>query len=245
MNMGKGAPDHPLKEFYSDIYPSYDRVNRVFTFGRDRYWRDRTARAMLQYHPGKVLDLCTGTGDFVLGLASLQSPVLSLTGYDFNREMLEEAQRKYDRYASRQPMQPVSFVEGDAGNMPFPDGDFDAIGITFGLRNLVYENSRAEKHLSEIHRVLRKGGHLVVLESSRPSSALWRFFNSLYLRLILPYLGGAISGNLAAYRYLAESSRNYYSIKEMGKILEDAGFRITSATPLFLGSVMLVVAAGE
>lgn len=245
MIMGKGARDHPLKEFYSDIYPTYDRVNRVFTFGRDRHWRTRTATAMLEHHPVKVLDLCTGTGDFVLGLASRQSPSLSLTGYDFNREMLEEAQKKYDRYAAGQPMQPVSFVEGDVGNMPFSDGDFDAVGITFGLRNLVYENSRAEKHLSEIHRVLRKGGHLVVLESSRPSNALWRFFNALYLRLILPYLGGAISGNLAAYRYLAESSRNYYSIREMGKILEEAGFRITSSTSLFLGSVMLVVATRE
>ena len=82
----------------------------------------------------------------------------------------------------------------------------------------------------------------MILESSRPSNALWRFFNGLYLQFILPYLGGLISGNIKAYRYLAESSKNYYSIQEMGAILEDNGFSFLSGKPLFLGSVMLVVA---
>jgi demethylmenaquinone methyltransferase/2-methoxy-6-polyprenyl-1,4-benzoquinol methylase len=240
--MGRGMADYPLKDFYSDIYPTYDRVNRVFTFGRDRYWRKKAAAALLSHHPRQVLDLCTGTGDFILELASVELPPLTLCGYDFNREMMEEAKRKYEQLAVGQPMQPVDFIEGDVGNMPFQEGQFDAIGITFGLRNLVFQNSRAGKHLSEIRRVLKDGGHLVVLESSRPTNGVWRFFNAIYLRLILPYLGGAISGNLAAYRYLAESSRNYYSISEMEKILEQAGFGVTSASSLFLGSVMLVVA---
>jgi demethylmenaquinone methyltransferase/2-methoxy-6-polyprenyl-1,4-benzoquinol methylase len=93
--------------------------------------------------------------------------------------------------------------------------------------------------------VLRRGGELVILESSKPSNGLWRFFNALYLRLILPYLGGIISGNLKAYRYLADSSRNYYSVSEMSEILGRAGFRITRTKPLFLGSVMLLVAERE
>jgi demethylmenaquinone methyltransferase/2-methoxy-6-polyprenyl-1,4-benzoquinol methylase len=82
----------------------------------------------------------------------------------------------------------------------------------------------------------------VILESSKPDNWVWRFFNTLYLQLILPYLGGIISGNLKAYKYLAQSSKNYYSRKEMGLILENAGFNVISSRPMFLGSVMMLVA---
>jgi demethylmenaquinone methyltransferase/2-methoxy-6-polyprenyl-1,4-benzoquinol methylase len=90
-------------------------------------------------------------------------------------------------------------------------------------------------------RVMKNGGELVVLESSKPASPLWRIFNGFYLRFILPYLGGWISGNLKAYRYLASSSKNYYTIEEMAKILEVAGFDLILSKSLFLGSVMLLV----
>ena len=125
--------------------------------------------------------------------------------------------------------------------MPFENGAFDALGITFGIRNLVYKNSRADRHLSEINRVLQPGGQLVVLESSRPGNPVWRLFNTIYLRFILPYLGGLISGNLKAYQYLASSSKNYYTIKEMGAILATAGFEVSGSRSLFLGSVMLLI----
>ncbi|MEN8201085.1 MAG: ubiquinone/menaquinone biosynthesis methyltransferase [Bacteroidota bacterium] len=240
--MGNKREDFPLQEYYKDIYQSYDRVNRVFTFGRDRAWRKKAAAECLASGPQNVLDLCTGTGDFVLELAALAKQDISLTGYDFTPAMLELAQKKYDELGKYQKLAPLEFLEGDVGNMPFDDGSFDAIGITFGIRNLVYENSKADRHLSEIGRVLRPGGQLVILESSRPDSLLWRIINSIYLQLILPYLGGIISGNLKAYRYLARSSKNYYSIKEMGAILEKAGFELRMGEPLFLGSVMLVIA---
>jgi len=240
--MGRQMEDYPLKDFYSDIYTSYDRVNRIFTFGRDLKWRRRAASECLDPDPDKVLDVCTGTGDFILEVASQGRAGISLTGYDFSKTMLQEARRKQQLMQERNSAPPVEFVEGDVGAMPFEDDHFDAMGITFGIRNLVYQNSKASQHLSEMNRVLRPGGHLVILESSRPDSAIWRFFNSIYLQFILPYLGGVISGNLKAYRYLASSSRNYYSIGEMGQILEEAGFVIGKSEPLFIGSVMLVVA---
>ena len=93
------------------------------------------------------------------------------------------------------------------------------------------------------NRVLKPGGRLVILESSKPENRFWRVFNNIYLRFILPYLGGLFSGNFKAYRYLARSSRNYYSLNEMGLILEGAGFKVLSGRPLFLGSVMLLVAS--
>jgi len=236
--------DFPLQSYYSDIYKSYDRVNRIFTFGRDRSWRRKAAGELLKSAPVRVLDLCTGTGDFALELARQSSGKaggIELTGFDFNREMLREAERKQER-ALRTAVQPeIRFLEGDAGEMPFEDEEFSSIGITFGLRNLVYENSNALKHLSEMKRVLKPGGQLVVLESSKPLNPLWRLFNDLYLRFILPYLGGLVSGNLKAYQYLASSSKNYYTMREMGKILDRAGFSMIRGRSLFLGSVMLLV----
>jgi demethylmenaquinone methyltransferase/2-methoxy-6-polyprenyl-1,4-benzoquinol methylase len=240
--MGRNGTNFPLKDFYGDIHATYDRVNRIFTFGRDSHWRRRAAKACLDSAPGEVLDICTGTGDFILELAVQAAEGVRLTGYDFSSEMLQEARRKLRILEGRAKIPSVQFVEGSVANIPFADGQFDAIGITFGIRNLIYENTDAAKHLAEINRVLQQGGVLVILESSNPSNALWRFFNSFYLRMILPYLGGLISGNFSAYRYLATSSRNYYSIGEMGDILERAGFKVASAESLFLGSVMLLVA---
>ena len=236
--------DFPLHDFYGDIYISYDRVNRIFTFGKDRAWRRKAAAELLANEPARVLDLCTGTGDFILELAGQSAESgrkIKLSGYDFSREMLQEAERKKGEIQKRKSIPDINFREGDAGDMPFEDGHFDALGITFGLRNLVYENSNAKQHLSEIHRVLRSGGQLVVLESSKPTSLLWGVFNSIYLRFFLPYLGGLISGNLKAYKYLANSSKNYYSIREMEMILESAGFQSIRSRALFLGSVMLLV----
>jgi demethylmenaquinone methyltransferase/2-methoxy-6-polyprenyl-1,4-benzoquinol methylase len=242
----KGAEkDFPLKEFYGTIYTTYDRVNRIFTFGRDVAWRRKAAKACLQGDPGSVLDVCTGTGDFILEVArqaNERGRTVDLTGYDFSEEMLNEARRKADMLSDRTGVAPIEFMEGDVGQMPFDDNRFHALGITFGIRNLVYANAGAERHLQELFRVLKPGGKLVILESSKPESRFWRLFNNIYLRFVLPYLGGLLSGNLKAYFYLAKSSRNYYNISEMGAILEKAGFQIRSSRSLFLGSVMLLVA---
>lgn len=236
--------DFPLHSFYGDIYSTYDRVNRVFTFGRDKSWRRKAARELLKAEPDRVLDLCTGTGDFALELArqsSRLSNVPEVTGFDFSSDMLMEARRKQEKIQKKRRQAEISFKEGDAAIMPFEDGLFDSMGITFGIRNLVYENSNATKHLSEMKRVLRPGGQLVILESCKPDSQLWRGFNNFFLRFILPYLGGLISGNLKAYQYLANSSKNYYTIEEMGKILDVAGFKMIRSRSLVMGSVMLLV----
>lgn len=239
--MPQSRSSYPLQDYYADIYTTYDVVNRVFTFGRDRSWRRKAVIACLENEPDSVLDVCTGTGDFILEVAAKSKPGTSLKGYDFSADMLNEAIRK-QKLLSGKKLNPVEFVEGDVGQMPFNTESFDAMGITFGIRNLVYENPNALRHLKELYRVLKMGGRFVVLESSRPTNRLWRVFNNIYLRLILPYLGGFISGNLKAYRYLAKSSRNYYTLSQMGGILEGAGFKIVKTESLFMGSVMLVVA---
>ncbi len=229
--------DYPLKDYYSKIYPKYDLVNRVFTFGQDRRWRKSAVRECLQNQPSKVLDICTGTGDLVIDIARSAGEELQLHGYDFSSEMLGIAKEKADKQKAD-----IRFTEGNVAAMPYDNDFFDAAGITFGIRNLVYENSNADQHLEEIRRVIRPGGRLVVLESSRPDNRVWRLFNNIYLQYILPWLGGLISGNFKAYRYLASSSKNYYSIGEMASILESAGFIARKKKPLFMGSVMLIVA---
>lgn len=239
--MSKPTSNHPLQDFYADIHPTYDLVNRIFTFGRDRSWRKKAVKACLLNRPDSVLDVCTGTGDFILEVARRAEPGLLLKGYDFSEDMLNEARRKQEEFSGTD-LPPINFMQGDVGQMPFEDDSFGAMGITFGIRNLVYENSNATKHLAELYRVLKRGGRFVVLESSKPGNKAWRVFNNIYLRMILPYLGGLISGNLKAYRYLAKSSRNYYTISEMSGILESAGFKMVKGESLFLGSVMLVVA---
>jgi demethylmenaquinone methyltransferase/2-methoxy-6-polyprenyl-1,4-benzoquinol methylase len=239
--MSRPQSNYPLQDYYADIYPTYDLVNRIFTFGRDRSWRKKAVKACLRNQPGSVIDVCTGTGDFILEVAGASASGVALTGYDFSADMLNEARRKQEMKKGRK-LPRIRFVEGDVGQMPFEDNSFDAMGITFGIRNLVYENSNARKHLAELLRVLKPGGRFVILESSKPGNMAWRMFNNIYLRMILPYLGGIISGNLKAYQYLAKSSRNYYTISEMSHILEDAGFKVASSESLFLGSVMLLVA---
>jgi demethylmenaquinone methyltransferase/2-methoxy-6-polyprenyl-1,4-benzoquinol methylase len=191
------------------------------------------------------LDVCTGTGDFILEVARRMGSsgrTARLTGYDFSSEMLREARRKLGLLRWQEGMPSIEFIEGDVGSMPFSENQFDAIGITFGVRNLVYKNSNADRYLEELYRVLNHEGRLIILESAKPENLIWRLFNNIYLQFILPYLGGALSGNLKAYRYLARSSRNYYSIREMRGVLEGAGFKVLSGRSLFLGSVMLLVA---
>jgi len=231
---------HPLKDYYQDIYRNYDLVNRIFTFGQDHSWRKKAVMECLADNPEWIIDICTGTGDLILEIARNTDRKLELTGYDFTAEMLQVAMKK----AARMKVD-IEFIEGDVAQMPFTDNRFDAAGITFGIRNLLYENANASAHLAEIGRVLKPGGRLVILESSKPGNRIWRVINGFYLRFILPYLGGFISGNMEAYRYLARSSKNYYTIPEMKSILESSGFHVIKYNSLFLGSVMLMVAENQ
>ena len=118
--------DFPLQSFYGDIHSTYDRVNRIFTFGRDRAWRRKAVVELLRKHPDRVLDLCTGTGDFILEAARNTGKDAELKGYDFSPAMLEKARDKYSQLREREQIPAVDFIEGDAGAMPFEDASFDA-----------------------------------------------------------------------------------------------------------------------
>ncbi len=230
--------DYPLHDYYSMIYKKYDLVNRLFTLGKDMEWRRITALKCLEFKPASVVDLCCGTGDLTLLIRKLLKETVTVTGYDFNSHMLAEAKTKAEKLAYPE----IEFIQGDVASMPFNDAAFDCMTIGFGFRNLTFNNTRIEQHMSEIYRIIKPGGHLLILESSVPSLRLVRFFYRLYLKLVLIPLGGIISGSWNAYSYLATSSANYFSVSEMEELLKKSRFTVESVTSFYPGASNLIVA---
>ena len=217
----------------------YDLINHVITWGFDKLWRREAARECLTSRPGKVLDLCCGTGDLVIDLARLAEHDLELIGVDYSSPMIEVATKKTEALASRKK---ITFTCGDATDLPFADGYFDCIGISFAFRNLTYKNPLARRSIAEILRVLNTNGKFVIVESSQPRAKLVRKLYHLYLRWFVSRLGYLFSGNKGAYFYLAESAARYYTHEEVNALLLAAGFRRVSFRPLFLGAIGIHVA---
>jgi demethylmenaquinone methyltransferase/2-methoxy-6-polyprenyl-1,4-benzoquinol methylase len=201
---GRLPPDQ-VRGMFDRIAPVYDVMNRVMTAGLDRRWRRLTAEAAVR--PGdRVLDACCGTGDLALADARAGGRV---TGLDFSEKMLERARRKSDA---------IEWVQGDALALPFQDGEFDAVTVGFGVRNL----PDLEHGLSELRRVLRPGGRLAVLEIVRPRGVL-RHFYGVWFDRIVPLIGKVLPGG-AAYTYLPASVRRFPGGEELAAVITAAGF---------------------
>jgi demethylmenaquinone methyltransferase/2-methoxy-6-polyprenyl-1,4-benzoquinol methylase len=209
------------------------------TWGLDRRWRQMVVRKCLASQPGKVLDLCCGTGDLAVALTRLADNNTEVIGIDYSQPMLKIAARKAERVSGRAKL---SFVTGDITNIPFPDEYFNCVGASFALRNLTYKNPLAGRYIAEVLRVLNTGGRFVILETSQPESSFIKKLYHLYLRSFVFSLGLLISGNRQAYRYLVDSATNYYAPEELQKILVEAGFRQVSCRRLLLGAVGIHIA---
>jgi demethylmenaquinone methyltransferase / 2-methoxy-6-polyprenyl-1,4-benzoquinol methylase len=209
----------------------YDLVNRVLTCGLDQRWRRRAVARMLERSPRRVLDLCTGTGDLALLLAT-RARECQVVAADFAPAMLEVAGRKAGEAGLRDR---IRFVCADAVALPLPSETFDAVGIAFAFRNLAYKNPSTPRALSEIHRVLRPGGRLVIVETSQPSLAVLRGGFHAYLAGLVGPLGGRISGQRGAYRYLATSARHFHDAGAVSELLANAGFDVIAQEHLLLG----------
>lgn len=228
----------PLHAIFSDIPKHYDLINRIVTLGLDVHWRTALARKCLENDPGIFLDLCCGTGDLAFSASKNAKKSSSIVGLDFSLEMLKIARQK----AKERNLQGISFIHGDASEMPFADETFDSIGISFGFRNLTYSNPSSKKHLSEIVRVLKKGGRFVIAETSQPRSKFVGFFFHLYMKLFVYPVGLVISGNKSAYKYFAQSTCNFYNRNQIVQLLKDAGFSIVEYKPMLFGATSLVMA---
>ena len=212
---------------FGAIARRYDLANHTLSCGMDFYWRKRAANTVSSWGPAKIVDLATGTGDLALALQK-QLPNAAVTGVDFLPEMLELAQGK----GVRQTML------ADAMKLPFPDDSFDCVTIAFGLRNM--ENWKGA--LAEMSRVLRRDGHLLVLEFSLPTISIVRTIYRFYLHRCLPLLGSFLTRKKSAYDYLGDSIEEFPSGCAMIDLIEGSGFRRATLQPLSYGIVTIYTA---
>ena len=229
----------PLHKMFSKVPDRYDLINHLATLGLDVGWRKRAVAMCLRGEPGAVLDLCTGTGDLIAMLAGAASPEVRLVAGDFVSPMLEEARAKLRRKGRADR---VELARMDAAALPFANGALDAVTISFGFRNLTYKNPGRDRHLAELRRVLRPGGRLVVVESSRPPNKAMGAMSRLFMRGFVAPVGGLVSGQRAAYRYLVSSMLDFYTAEEVCELLRGAGFASVEFDRLFGGVAAVHVA---
>jgi demethylmenaquinone methyltransferase / 2-methoxy-6-polyprenyl-1,4-benzoquinol methylase len=228
----------PLHKMFTSVPPSYDILNRVLTFGQDESWRKKAASLCVANNPQTILDLCCGTGDLTIHLKKKAAPGTEIKALDFSPPMLELAKKK----ATNHNMNEIEFIQGDAAAMPFPDNYFDSIGIAFAFRNLTYHNPDRDKFLAEILRVLKPGGRFVIVETSQPKNTVFRKLFHWQLRWITAPVGGLLSGQYGAYKYLAHSASNYHDSVELEELLTGAGFTSVSTQDLMGGITGLTLA---
>jgi demethylmenaquinone methyltransferase/2-methoxy-6-polyprenyl-1,4-benzoquinol methylase len=222
-----------VARMFDNISHRYDFLNHFLSLGIDKGWRKRAVRMLKADSPKQILDVATGTGDF-----AIQSLVLNperIVGIDISEGMLEVGRRKMKQ---RGVDSIIDMVYGDSENLPFEGNKFDAVTVAFGVRN--FEN--LVKGLTEIFRVLRPGGKIVVLEFSRPKRFPFRQVYNFYFRFILPKLGRWISRDKAAYTYLPESVEAFPDGEDFVNILKGVGFKDISCTPLTFGISSIYIA---
>jgi demethylmenaquinone methyltransferase/2-methoxy-6-polyprenyl-1,4-benzoquinol methylase len=205
-----------VRQMFAGVAHRYDLLNHLLSFNIDRYWRRavvRAVRPVIARSDAVVLDLCTGTGDLAIALE--RGGARHVIASDFCHPMLSAAARKFAASRSQ-----AVLLEADALALPLAGGAVDLVTIAFGLRNF----ANYECGLAEIHRVLRPGGMLAVLEFSQPPNPAFAALYAFYSRRILPVAGGIISGSRTAYVYLPESVRTFPTAEELLTVLGRAGF---------------------
>lgn len=211
---------------FSSIASRYVTANHVLSLGADVLWRERAIKMIAEWRPGNLLDIATGTGDLALAIKKAL-PEVAVRGTDFCRPMLDVAVQRGL----------TDVFEADAMNLPLPDACFDAATVAFGLRNM----ADYEKALREFRRILRPGGHLLVLDFSMPEGLLaapYRF----YLHRILPRIAGMLTGNAAAYDYLGESIEQFPRGDAFKALLSRCGYTAPTALPLLCGIASIYTA---
>ena len=217
---------------FSSVAKRYDLANHWLSGGIDFFWRHRLVQLAKQDQPVDVLDLATGSGDVLFALRQGLGDQARLIGLDFCEPMLEQARAKRQKKALEEGGN--QFLAGDCLDLPFADESFDLITIAFGLRNL----ADREKGLSEMRRVLRPGGRLIVLEFSQPY--LWfRPFYYLYLRGVLPWVARWMTGDRDAYLYLGSSISEFPDRTGLVQEIEQSGFSDVRAHALTFAIVAL------
>jgi|SRR5699024_8985788 len=201
---------------FQNISEKYDKMNSIISFNRHRSWRKDVMKRMNVKEGEEALDVCTGTGDWAFSLATEVGQKGNVIGLDFSENMLEVAKEKLEN----ERLNHVSFVHGDAMDLPFPDNSFDYVTIGFGLRNV----PDYEQVLREMYRVVKPGGYAVCLETSQPTLIGYRQLYYFYFRFIMPLFGKLFAKSYDEYAWLHESAKEFPDKHELKKLFLKVGF---------------------
>ena len=215
-----------IAAMFNSISGKYDFLNHFLSLGIDILWRKRAVRLLKKHQPKLILDIATGTGDFAIEALSLNPE--KIIGVDISEGMLSVGREKLIK---KNLTDKIELLSGDSEVLPFEDNFFDAVIVSFGVRN--FEN--LEKGLSDMLRVLKPGGKVVILEFSKPKSFPFKQIYQFYFQWILPKIGKLISKNHAAYSYLPDSVEAFPDGDDFLSILNKIGFQKNQCTPLTLG----------
>lgn len=221
-----GSKKEQVAEMFDNISQRYDLLNHVLSLSIDKGWRKKVVRMVKAKKPKMILDVATGTADLAIALKKTHPD--KITGIDISNGMLEVGREKV---AKKGLSKMISLEQADSENLPFPDETFDAITVAFGVRN--FENLK--KGLKEMNRVLKPGGHLLVLEFSQPQKFPFKQLYNFYFKNILPTVGKLISKDPRAYTYLPESVQAFPHGEAFMKIMQECGYKAGERIPLTFG----------
>jgi demethylmenaquinone methyltransferase/2-methoxy-6-polyprenyl-1,4-benzoquinol methylase len=221
-----------VEDMFDRIAPKYDLLNKVLSVGIDKGWRKKMVAELKPLQPKKMLDIATGTADVAIACMQLQPS--HITGVDISALMLAEGQKKIEGLGFAKQ---ITLQQADSENLPFEDNSFDAITVAFGVRN--FQN--LDKGLSEMLRVLKPNGKVVILEFSQPEKFPIKQFYNFYSKYILPTIGQLVSKERAAYEYLPESVAAFPYGQEFVKIMNRNNFVNSKCVPLTFGIASIYV----
>ncbi|WP_100610943.1 bifunctional demethylmenaquinone methyltransferase/2-methoxy-6-polyprenyl-1,4-benzoquinol methylase UbiE [Confluentibacter lentus] len=223
-----------VTKMFDTISGDYDGLNRVISFGIDIKWRKKVVHIVKETNPKIILDIATGTGDLAIALAKTNAT--KIIGLDISSGMLEIGKEKIKKQGLDNK---IEMVLGDSENMPFEDNTFDAITVSFGVRNF----ETLENGLKEILRVLKPGGCFVILETSIPTKTPYKQGYNFYTKNILPVIGRLFSKDKSAYTYLCESASMFPYGEALNNILRKIGFISVKDFPQTFGVATIYVSS--
>ena len=231
------AKKEGIRKLFDNIAPDYDKLNHILSMNIDKGWRKKAVKEIVDKEsPLNILDVACGTGDFTIEIAQKAAKGSTITGIDLSEGMMKIGREKIAAAGVDAQM-----IQGDCENLPYSDDEFDRISVGFGVRNFEH----LELGLSQMCRVLKQDGKLVVLELSVPSNSIIRWCYKLYFLKILPAIGGWISGDRGAYEYLPASVLRFPAPDVFMEMMRNAGFSKVTHRSFTFGICRMYIGYGK